>query len=144
MPVNLPCVGTTDDRHQDRVGCVSETSETSVDTDRNVDQVSSIKIDRALLLAIQPENLPSTLYRDENFLSRVPVQREAANSYGLPPRMARSKLGGRFRTEGILVREADGAWVNFNCPCNSMPSFFSWISVPDKSRRALLVRWLSH
>ena len=73
MPVNLPCVGTTDDRHQERVGCVSETSETSVDTDRNVDQVSSIKIDRALLLAIQPENLPSTLYRDENFL---PMRRQ--------------------------------------------------------------------
>ena len=73
MPVNLPCVGTTDDRHQERVGCVGETSETSVDTDRNVDHVSFIKIDRALLLAIQPENLPSTLYRDENFL---PMRRQ--------------------------------------------------------------------
>src|SRR5215470_7509776 len=52
MPVNLPCVGTTDDRHQERVGCVGETSKTSVDTDRNVDHVSFIKIDRALLVAI--------------------------------------------------------------------------------------------
>src|SRR5262249_61204451 len=62
IPVDLACVGTTDDRHQERVGCVGETPETSVDTDRNVDHVSFIKIDRALLLAIQPENLPSTLH----------------------------------------------------------------------------------
>jgi hypothetical protein len=47
--------------------------------------------------------------------------------------------------EGILVREADGAWVNFNCPGNSMPLFLlSWISVPNNSRRALLVQWLSN
>jgi len=59
-------------------------------------------------------------------LSRVPVQREAANSYGLPPRMARSKLGGRFRTEGILVREADGAWVkSFHPGKGSMASFLA-------------------
>jgi hypothetical protein len=82
MPVNLPCVGTTDDRHQERVGCVGETSETSVDTDRNVDHVSFIKIDRALLVAIQPENLPSTLDRDENLLSRVSVQRRSLASLG--------------------------------------------------------------
>src|SRR5262249_21754340 len=58
------------------------TPETSVDTDRNVDHVSFIKIDRALLLAIQPENLPSTLHWDENLLSRVPVQRRSFASLG--------------------------------------------------------------
>src|SRR5262249_36292325 len=41
-----------------------------------------IKIDRALFLAIQPENLPSALHRDENLLSRVPVQRRSLASLG--------------------------------------------------------------
>src|SRR5262249_1107293 len=82
MPVNLTCVGTTDDRHQERVGRVGETSETSIDTDRNVDHVSFIKIDRALPLAIQPENLPSTFHRDENLFSRVPVQRRSLATLG--------------------------------------------------------------
>ena len=50
----------------------------------------------------------------EDLPSALQVRRQTPMVF--PPRMARSKLGGRFRTEGILVREADGAWVNFNCP----------------------------
>jgi hypothetical protein len=86
------------------------------------------------------------LDREARFAEDLPSDAagEAPNSCGLPQEWREVSWADASGPEGILVREADGAWVNFNCPGNSMPSFLlSWISVPDNSRRALLVQWLS-
>ena len=54
----------------------------AVDADRHVEHVAFVKIDRALLIAFQPEHLQAPLHWDEHLLGRVPVQRRASASLG--------------------------------------------------------------
>src|SRR5712691_910903 len=74
MPVDLAGVGAADDRHEERVRTVGQIAEATIDADRHVAHVALVEIDRALLIAFQPEHLPAPLDRNEHFLRRMPVQ----------------------------------------------------------------------
>src|SRR6516162_7290300 len=77
MPIHFARFWTADYRHQYCVRCIGEAPEAAINANRYVHYVAFVEIDRALLVALQPEYLPAPLHWDEHLLGRVSMQRRA-------------------------------------------------------------------
>src|SRR6516162_2325055 len=77
MPIHFARFWTADYRHQYCVRCIGEAPEAAINANRYIHYVAFVEIDRALLVALQPEYLPAPLHWDEHLLGRVSMQRRA-------------------------------------------------------------------
>src|SRR5580658_9923369 len=93
MPVDLTRLGAANDGNQQCVRIIGDIAETAIDADRYITHIAFVEIERAFLIAFEPEHLPAAMDGKKHFLGRMPVQRCAL----------------AFRRADIGDREAVGA-----------------------------------